>query len=266
MKDLKVFINNNLKNAYTGEAMSAVVTAVDSVEAIELVQQELDSNPDLSFEPNTFKEVYGNDEAGIAVTLLGKATDGIPGLYLISNNNINIGTTYGMLKVEKDTVLQTAKDLCKRNGGKTTNLDIKRVLRTNGYYVTQHIVSEIMDQNYEQEGFSFDFNGQFRVYYLDQPTYQSSPATTTTGRKVAQPTKTNTKPLLPIISMDMTDQDSWEANYKDGTVFYYYPSEINGTEINSDDVRNSLAKELQTKMQDIRARRCKRSVNPVYTQ
>lgn len=51
----------------------------------------------------------------------------------------------------------------------TTNLDIKKQLRIEGFYATQKQVSDFTDEIYVEgsiDNLDFDFNGTYRTYYL----------------------------------------------------------------------------------------------------
>ena len=72
-----------------------------------------------------------------------------------------------MKNLNEQAVLDAAKQLIADNGS-TTTLDIKNVLRNQGYFATQNQVSAIMFNNYRSAGLEFSVAGNHREYVEGQ--------------------------------------------------------------------------------------------------
>jgi len=68
-----------------------------------------------------------------------------------------------MKTLTKSDVLSVAEGHINQSGS-TTNLDIKRELRGQGFYATQEAVAEFMGEIYAEKGWDFSFNGKYRTY------------------------------------------------------------------------------------------------------
>ncbi|WP_020532292.1 hypothetical protein [Flexithrix dorotheae] len=68
-------------------------------------------------------------------------------------------------KLTLDIIRITAEDLMLENG-ETTTLEVKLYLRGLGYIAFQSEISAIMAELCEQNGWSFEYNGLFRIYKL----------------------------------------------------------------------------------------------------
>lgn len=66
----------------------------------------------------------------------------------------------------KDDVKITAKILIATNQS-TTSLDIKLYLRTQGFWATQAIVSQFMQDLCNEGEFNYSYNGGYRTYTID---------------------------------------------------------------------------------------------------
>jgi len=69
-----------------------------------------------------------------------------------------------MKSLNDQVVINTAKDLISKNGT-TTTLEIKNVLRLQGYFATQNNVSAIMFNNYATNNMDFNPVGDHREYF-----------------------------------------------------------------------------------------------------
>ena len=91
-----------------------------------------------------------------------------------------VDTVDGLPVITKDDVYNKALQL----GGELTNLEIKNSLREDGFYATQKMVADFMDQLSQDCGWPFDFNGEFRTYNIsgdinDSTSQVATPATQT---------------------------------------------------------------------------------------
>jgi hypothetical protein len=72
-----------------------------------------------------------------------------------------------MLNLTREVVLKKAVELIKISGITTTE-EIKLSLRLDGYFAQQATVSQFMDEGYSEFDLTYDFNGKYRVYKLDE--------------------------------------------------------------------------------------------------
>ncbi|MCC6726751.1 MAG: hypothetical protein IT258_19775 [Saprospiraceae bacterium] len=70
--------------------------------------------------------------------------------------------------IDKEAVKAAALQLLSENGA-TTTLEVKNNLRSNHYIATQSEVSDLLDEIAGEEGWQFQWNGKFRVYFIAQP-------------------------------------------------------------------------------------------------
>jgi len=71
-------------------------------------------------------------------------------------------------KLTEDIVKDKAYALMSKYG-KTTTLDVKKALRTDGYWAVQQEISAMMESLQQNEGWDFDANGRHRTYFLVNP-------------------------------------------------------------------------------------------------
>lgn len=69
--------------------------------------------------------------------------------------------------IDKKTVKKVAANLIAANGA-TTTLEVKNNLRSNHFIAYQSEVSSLLDEIAMDEGWSFFWNGRFRVYFVPQ--------------------------------------------------------------------------------------------------
>jgi hypothetical protein len=123
-----------------------------------------------------------------------------------------------MKTLQLSEVIDTAIMLIKSNGS-TTNLDIKKALRSAGYYVTQQIVSDIMDNLYAVNNLEFTNNGRYREYF-----------TAATGSNVTSPVVVSSvsssktpKTPIPAVEVGLPSKGDWYVfDAKDHDDFKYY--------------------------------------------
>lgn len=70
--------------------------------------------------------------------------------------------------VSKEAVKTAASNLITANGA-TTTLEVKNQLRSNHFIAFQSEVSSLLEEVALEEGWSFFWNGRFRVYFVPQP-------------------------------------------------------------------------------------------------
>lgn len=253
-----------LKNylSHSVEGKTIIVQAADEVEAIEFIDQYVTQN-NLDIDPQIFTDINGEEAFGYTVRLIGTSSDGYPGLYVIGENDSDLGSLRGMKYATNDEIMATAVQNAQAYGV-TSTLAVKNHLRREGYFITQKRVSSVMQEEADYWDLEASFNGTYLEYKYEGPrandddaSDSSSPAPTNTSAMMSTPddgTKVSGKALLPTIDPLQTKEDSWEVNTAGRDDYTYYESRYT-----SDEVRNSFAKENQNKMQNVRARRCKRS-------
>jgi hypothetical protein len=76
------------------------------------------------------------------------------------------------MKLLTKTAVHDAAESLMGINEETTTLEVKELLRKQGYHAVQEDVSVMMDQLCHEMGWDFHFNGQYRIYrkkpYLDQ--------------------------------------------------------------------------------------------------
>jgi hypothetical protein len=70
--------------------------------------------------------------------------------------------------INKSVVKEAAEQLLSENGA-TTTLEVKNRLRSSHFIAFQSEVSDLLDAVAEEEGWAYQWNGKFRVYYIPQP-------------------------------------------------------------------------------------------------
>jgi hypothetical protein len=68
-------------------------------------------------------------------------------------------------KPRKNTIKNAAEHLIAIYGS-TSTLEVKKYLRAIGYIAFQWEISKKMDTICDENGWAFNFNGQFRVYFM----------------------------------------------------------------------------------------------------
>ena len=115
-----------------------------------------------------------------------------------------------MKNLTEDAVKEVALELIDKNGF-TTNLDIKKELRNQGYFATQTMVSNTMDDIYDTTpDLEFENTNGHREFSL---------ASTKKTVKTTNPIKASYTDAVE--SPDVSDGD-WEVSNKDKTVFMYF--------------------------------------------
>lgn len=166
-------------------------------------------------------------------------------------------------QLTKQEVLRVANDLFLKNG-KTTTLEVKTVLRNEGFWAEQSEVSSYMDQLHAQENWDFTTPGNHRVYTSTVNRGQTSSVASTssvsprTNRKKG--TKVNLSPAATygdIANFDKSkhDKNCWIVKHVSASaspVVHIYPASET-----RDHVRCSYAKMNKFKIQSIRACRIK---------
>lgn len=107
------------------------------------------------------------------------------------------------IKAMKSAVYGTASKLLTANG-RVTTLEVKASVRTKlpHYFWSQKIVSELMDELYQEGKFSFTDNGQYRIYTPIAKLGNTSASQTATG----SPSKTKTKTARAILQTTTIDK------------------------------------------------------------
>lgn len=154
-----------------------------------------------------------------------------------------------MKTLTKDVVKTTVLDLIKKNG-ETTTLDIKKVLRAEGYWATQKDVSRMVDDIYAYMNLTFDDSRGYRVYsefdnYVGSATSVS--VTSTIKTKVA--TKASYKDAVEVASPSNGD---WEVRDKSTHIIRYFEADIPEYA-----VRYAFYKLTDVRFADTRAKRFK---------
>ena len=153
-----------------------------------------------------------------------------------------------LMNITKQDVLAVAADLINKNGS-TTTLEVKSVLRKNGFTARQTEVSNFMDElaKVDDEFAIVSDNGTYRTYGAVTSTTTSQPAAsnnTTTSSTATQTTG------MVIISTPV--KGCWEvnaANHTGVTAVMYFAA---GT--TRDTVRQIFAKTNGVKFTDTRSR------------
>lgn len=165
-------------------------------------------------------------------------------------------------QLTKQEVLRVATDLISKNG-KTTTLEVKTVLRNEGFWAEQSDVSSYMDQLHNEQSWNFSTpTGSYRVYTAATVQSQSS-ATTTPSVSVRSPrkkgTRVNLTPVTTYADINAFDKSKHDRNcwiVKHATpgtsVVHIYPASET-----RDHVRCSFAKLNKFKIQLVRACRIK---------
>lgn len=68
----------------------------------------------------------------------------------------------------QEAVKAAAEELIRENGA-TTTLEVKNKLRNQGFIAYQAEVSRMLDETAQSQGWEFEVNGKFRVYYFARP-------------------------------------------------------------------------------------------------
>ncbi len=149
-----------------------------------------------------------------------------------------------LMNITKQDVLAVAADLINKNGS-TTTLEVKSVLRKNGFTARQTEVSNFMDElaKIDDEFAIVSDNGTYRTYGAVpsalQPAFASASSTAT------QATSVSTTPLNAAV------KGCWEVNAADNksNVVMYFDSNMA-----RDAVRQAYAKATGIKFVDTRSR------------
>jgi len=152
-------------------------------------------------------------------------------------------------------ILSSAQEILKANGSVTT-LEIKENLRQNGFWVDQLTVSDAMDRLHTSKGWEWTFDNGHRLY-----SYASA--------QVKQmPVKKGRKPSVFINFVDVTnapvaDIKQSQANSQDNWLVWDKAEKnkvhIYGASETRDHVRSHYARVCGCKIQDVRARRLKKT-------
>jgi hypothetical protein len=155
-----------------------------------------------------------------------------------------------MKTLDVAAVVDTAKDLISKNG-QTTNLEIKKALRANGYYATQSEVADIMNSVYSSSNLEFTYNGTFREYFESNQVVSASTIISVTS--LTSKSSKTPRPHIPAVEVGHPLKGDWfvfDANDNDDFK-YYAAGPSRGT------VRSAFHKISRVDYLDTRARRVK---------
>ena len=127
-----------------------------------------------------------------------------------------------MKNLTDSAVIDAALDLIKKNG-KTTTLDIKRALRTDGYFATQGNISVIMNTLYSSNNLEFVNNGTYREYFeasqsnlggMNVPSLGGN-VSSFGGMNISSP-KLSKQPSVPAVETTSPVKGDWKV-FENGT-------------------------------------------------
>ena len=140
-----------------------------------------------------------------------------------------------MKNLAKEDVKDAAVKLMQSNGS-TTTLDVKNELRTLGFWATQGIVSDLMNEVSDDEGWTFDNTSGYRVYRVkavattdsnDSNDSQDDGSVSDDGKYMSR----NGKKIEAIDAKDIKSDD-WECySQVAGIPTQYFPGEFSRDEV-----------------------------------
>lgn len=153
------------------------------------------------------------------------------------------------MNITKQDVLAVAADLINKNGS-TTTLEVKSVLRKNGFIARQTEVSNFMDElaKVDDEFAIVSDNGTYRTYGAVTTTSTLQPITSVSNNTTASSTATQ----ATNGSLNAAVKGCWEvnaANHTGVTTVMYFPSRMT-----RDAVRQAFTTATGVKFVDTRSR------------